>query len=394
MKFSLTLLTSLVAASSFIFGAGLTAIAESTSSQVQTDAASDRRAPTSVAPSEFVPEGAQDVPVQPQLTPSTDVNRADSLNQESGDVDQRTTAPTRDNTVKDPNRTDLPNDAPNNRQTAPGVRESNDNQPNNLDTTSPRQDSVDSTPTDPTGPDGVNNDLNNTSPNRNQNTSPNRRDLNSPRQGADAAPNAAPGGSTQYPTTPGRIPAPIDNVDGNSVTPQQNRVPGSVDGTTAPRQEPSDVMQQPGSMQPQVPGDSNSSSGMNDYNAALMNRNLDETLRSSSSFELFNALLRVADQDGTISAQLADNDYTIFAPTDQVLASLPPGAFKQLVQPENRALLQQIISNHIVKGNVPVSYRGGVTAVQPSIQVSNGVIHPVNGILVPSGGSLSLSNPY
>ncbi|HIK14501.1 MAG TPA: fasciclin domain-containing protein [Leptolyngbyaceae cyanobacterium M33_DOE_097] len=387
-------MTSLVAASSFIFGAGLTAIAESTSSQVQTDAASDRRAPTSVAPSEFVPEGAQDVPVQPQLTPTAETNRADSLSQESGDVDQRTTAPTRNNTVKDPNRTDLPNNTPSTRQTTPGVRESSDNQPNNLDTTAPRQDSVDSTPTDPTGPDGVNNDLNNTSPNRNQNTSPNRRDLNNPRQGADAAPNAAPGGSTQYPTPAGRIPAPINNVDGNSVTPQQqqNQVPGSMDGTTAPRQEPSDVMQ-PENQQPQAPDDRNSSSMMDGMTTAMGNRNLEEAIRESPSFELFNALLRVADDNGALSAKLSSGNYTVLAPTDQVLAALPPGAIKQLVQPENRQLLKEIISNHILEGNVPADAVSGVSVVQPGIQVSNGMIHAVDRILLPSNNSLSLSGP-
>jgi len=386
MKFSLTLLTSLVAASSFIFGAGLTAIAESTSSQAQTDTASDRRAPTSVAPSEFVPEGAQDVPVQPQLTPSTEVNRADSLSQEAGDVDQRTPAPTRDNTLSDPNRTDLPNNTPNTRQTTPGVRESSDNQPNNLDPTAPTQNRVDSTPTDPTGPDGVNNGL--------DNTTPDRRDLNNPRRGADAAPNAAPGGSTQYPTPPGRIPAPINNVDGNGVTPQQqqNQMPGSMDGTTAPRQEPSDVMQ-PNNQQLQTPGDRNSSSMMDGMTTAMSDRNLEEVIRESPSFELFNALLRVADDNGALSAKLSSGNYTVLAPTDQALAALPPGAIKQLVQPENRKLLKEIISNHIVEGNVPANAVSGVSVVQPDIQVSNGVIHAVDRILLPSNSSLSLSGP-
>ncbi len=135
---------------------------------------------------------------------------------------------------------------------------------------------------------------------------------------------------------------------------------------------------------------------------------IDTIVRQSPSFELFNALVRVADQKGVLSSILGgDSDYTVFAPTDQALAMLPAGTFKALVQPENRDLLISILENHVVKGKVlstqlsgqeirsldgnplPLGRAsGGVTignapVVAADIQASNGVIHAINGIILP-----------
>ncbi|MBD2092102.1 fasciclin domain-containing protein [Microcoleus sp. FACHB-1515] len=76
----------------------------------------------------------------------------------------------------------------------------------------------------------------------------------------------------------------------------------------------------------------------------------------SDSFELLNALIRVAAiEDPSIATKLSSGEFTVFAPTDEAFAALPPDAIRALVQPQNRDLLVRILSNHIVPGVVPAS---------------------------------------
>lgn len=76
----------------------------------------------------------------------------------------------------------------------------------------------------------------------------------------------------------------------------------------------------------------------------------------SSSFELLNALIRVAAiEEPALATKLSSGEFTVFAPTDEAFAALPPDAIRALVQPQNRDLLIRILSNHIVPGNVPSS---------------------------------------
>ena len=127
---------------------------------------------------------------------------------------------------------------------------------------------------------------------------------------------------------------------------------------------------------------------------------IDAVVRQSPSFELFNALLRVADQNGALSTVLnGSSSYTVFAPTDEALAALPQGTFKALVQPENRALLVRILENHIVRGKVLSNEVGSrelrsligepialtnAPVIGADIQTSNGVIHAINGVILPA----------
>lgn len=78
---------------------------------------------------------------------------------------------------------------------------------------------------------------------------------------------------------------------------------------------------------------------------------IEAIVSESPSFEMFNALLRVADIDGAGLVERLSGDegnYVVYAPTDEAFAALPEGTIKQLVQPENRDLLVQILSYHIV----------------------------------------------
>jgi uncharacterized surface protein with fasciclin (FAS1) repeats len=127
---------------------------------------------------------------------------------------------------------------------------------------------------------------------------------------------------------------------------------------------------------------------------------------ASNSFTTLTSLLRTA---GLADSLQQAGPYTIFAPTDQAFAALPPETLQRLQQPENREALIKVLTYHVVAGqltanqlkagdlntaegrpvNVKVNTDGtqiGVNnaeVIQPNIQASNGVIHAINQVLIP-----------
>jgi len=100
----------------------------------------------------------------------------------------------------------------------------------------------------------------------------------------------------------------------------------------------------------------------------------------------------------------------VFAPTNDAFAALPAGVLDKLVQPQNKAALTQILTYHVVNGEVmaadvtngPVptlegqsitlsTANGGVTindtakVTTPDVDASNGVIHLIDTVLLPPG---------
>jgi uncharacterized surface protein with fasciclin (FAS1) repeats len=127
----------------------------------------------------------------------------------------------------------------------------------------------------------------------------------------------------------------------------------------------------------------------------------------AASNESFSTLAQAVQEAGLADTLSGSGPYTVFAPTNEAFADLPDGALEFLLQPENRSLLQQVLAYHVVPGAVtsdqlstgPVSTLGGGVAirvdadrvivndgsvVQPDIQASNGVVHGVNRVLLPS----------
>lgn len=99
--------------------------------------------------------------------------------------------------------------------------------------------------------------------------------------------------------------------------------------------------------------------------------------------------------------------YTVFAPTDSAFLALPEGTFRNLVQPENQALLMKVLSYHILPSEVKSSEIqsgstssiagdsltlqtngqsvtvNGAQVTQPDIQASDGGIHVVDRVILP-----------
>jgi uncharacterized surface protein with fasciclin (FAS1) repeats len=127
---------------------------------------------------------------------------------------------------------------------------------------------------------------------------------------------------------------------------------------------------------------------------------------ASNSFSTLTSLVKAAGLADTLQQP---GPYTVFAPTNEAFAGLPAGTLQQLQQPENRKLLIQILTYHVVPGqltanqlssgelktveNSPVNIKvdsannqitvNEARVIQPNIQASNGVIYPINQVLIP-----------
>ncbi|WP_017655713.1 fasciclin domain-containing protein [Fortiea contorta] len=127
---------------------------------------------------------------------------------------------------------------------------------------------------------------------------------------------------------------------------------------------------------------------------------------SSNSFSTLTSLLRSAGLADTLQQ---GGPYTVFAPTNEAFAALPPGTLQQLQLPENRETLVKILRYHVLPGQVtasqltsgqvrtiedtPVNIRvdqagnqiavNDARVIQANVQASNGVIHAINQVLIP-----------
>jgi len=122
----------------------------------------------------------------------------------------------------------------------------------------------------------------------------------------------------------------------------------------------------------------------------------------------FTTLVAAVKAAGLVDTLKGPGPFTVFAPTDEAFAKLPPGTLESLLKPENKAKLQKILTYHVVAGkvlasdvmklssakmvegeNVVISVKNGGVMVdnahvtKADIMVSNGVIHVIDAVLLP-----------
>jgi uncharacterized surface protein with fasciclin (FAS1) repeats len=136
-------------------------------------------------------------------------------------------------------------------------------------------------------------------------------------------------------------------------------------------------------------------------------------VQTAASTGKFDTLLAAAKAAGLVSALSKGGPITVFAPTDAAFANLPEGTVEELLKPKNRGKLAAILKYHVIPGRVlakdvphaPTQVktlkRGGDTKVRvvrsgkrvhvdgarviaADIKASNGVIHVINKVLLPS----------
>ncbi len=104
----------------------------------------------------------------------------------------------------------------------------------------------------------------------------------------------------------------------------------------------------------------------------------------------------------------SEGPFTVFAPTDEAFADLPPGTVESLLQPENSAQLVAILTYHVVPGLVLAEDVVGLTSaptvngqaltisvddsgvkvdqatvIATDVMATNGVIHVIDQVLIP-----------
>ena len=130
-----------------------------------------------------------------------------------------------------------------------------------------------------------------------------------------------------------------------------------------------------------------------------------DTAVAADDFNTLVAAVQAADLVGTLKS---DGPFTVFAPTDEAFAKLPPGTVDDLLKPENKEQLVAVLTYHVVPGKVmsgdiagkemsvatvqgsdiDVDATSGVqindaTVMAANVEASNGVIHVINTVLIP-----------
>merc|ERR1712176_431488 len=134
-------------------------------------------------------------------------------------------------------------------------------------------------------------------------------------------------------------------------------------------------------------------------------KNIVELAQSVDSLSTLVAAVVAGDLAETLSSP---GPFTVFAPTNDAFGALPAGTLDTLLKPENKGQLVDILTYHVVGAKalstdlsdgqsittvegkaVTVHIKdGGVkindaTVVKPDVLATNGVVHVVNGVLLP-----------
>jgi transforming growth factor-beta-induced protein len=130
-----------------------------------------------------------------------------------------------------------------------------------------------------------------------------------------------------------------------------------------------------------------------------------DTAVAAGNFTTLAAALKAADLVDTLKGA---GPFTVFAPTDAAFAKLPAGTLENLLKPENKAKLANILTYHVVAGKVDaktavtLDEAGMLNGQKADIQVSgksvtidganisttdimtsNGVIHVIDSVMLP-----------
>jgi uncharacterized surface protein with fasciclin (FAS1) repeats len=213
-----------------------------------------------------------------------------------------------------------------------------------------------------------------------------------------------PSGSASELTVPAKTKAPT--AEGSSpTTPSATSKPDSTASEPSPT-EKAPATEVPSSSSPDAGSKSPASS--TEPSAAetpASGGSVVEVVGSNAKLKTLSAALKAAGLDETLAGK---GPFTIFAPTDEAFAALPPEALKDLLKPENKAKLAALLTYHVVAGKVgsktlksgetatvqgqPLTVKvedskvmvNDATVTQPDVAASNGVIHLIDKVILPS----------
>jgi transforming growth factor-beta-induced protein len=140
--------------------------------------------------------------------------------------------------------------------------------------------------------------------------------------------------------------------------------------------------------------------------SAMMEKTIVDVAIADGRFKTLAAALTAADLVETLKGE---GPFTVFAPTDDAFAALPAGTLDDLLKPENKQKLTDILLYHVVSGKVmaadvvgltsaptvlgkdiKITVKDGKVFLNDTVQViitdveaSNGVIHVIDAVLLP-----------
>ena len=143
--------------------------------------------------------------------------------------------------------------------------------------------------------------------------------------------------------------------------------------------------------------------------AAVAAGPLPNIVEVAESTNRFNTLIAALGAAGLATVLEGPGPFTVFAPTDDAFAALPPGTVDTLLLPANQELLTTILLYHVVPGaltaadvvaldfaqtvggqrvDITVTGSGGVQIDEANVLLtdvlaSNGVIHVIDSVLMP-----------
>jgi len=130
-----------------------------------------------------------------------------------------------------------------------------------------------------------------------------------------------------------------------------------------------------------------------------------DTAVAAGNFKTLVAAVKAA---GLVDTLKGKGPFTVFAPTDEAFAKLPAGTVEELLKPENKKKLTDILTYHILAGKVMAAdvktmeaktvqgssaavkvAAGKVTidkanVIKTDIEASNGVIHVIDSVIMPA----------
>lgn len=123
-----------------------------------------------------------------------------------------------------------------------------------------------------------------------------------------------------------------------------------------------------------------------------------------------STLVTAVQAAGLVDALSNNGPFTVFAPTNAAFEKLPAGTVEDLLKPENKGKLEDILYHHVIvgtyktegfnDGQMVAMFAGGSCKVGmkdgkmtidganviASVPASNGIVHVIDAVLLPGGG--------
>lgn len=138
------------------------------------------------------------------------------------------------------------------------------------------------------------------------------------------------------------------------------------------------------------------------------NKNIVDVLKKDD--KQFSTILKALDEAGLTETLKGEGPYTIFVPNNRAFEQLPKGALDNLLKPENKNQLKDVLTYHVTQGKLPGEeivklnnqeikmlngkpakievkgkdiYIDGAKVLRADMEASNGVIHIIDTVIMP-----------